>query len=307
MKTVYQWQARQWQLIADLMAANRLPHALLFHGEPDIGKFHFAQVLAETVLCSSQAVSACGFCKQCALSKGGFHPDLLILEPDGAGNNIKIDAVRELIQFLSKTSLQGGWKVIIINQAEKLNTNAANALLKVLEEPSRNTLLILVCSDLSRMMATVKSRCRQIPFPRPTASDAKSWLSDVITANENLEQLLEAASWRPLRALRLASEGWSKKNIELQHQWLSVIDGSLSPLECAAECCQIEGEQAFDWLYYQVAGLIRSARSPRERRLYFRFIDRLGEAKQLVQGNSNPNKQLLWEELMLDLRAYGRC
>ncbi|MGK0440403.1 MAG: DNA polymerase-3 subunit delta', partial [Pseudohongiellaceae bacterium] len=140
----FAWHAVQWQHLADLCAANRLPHALLFAGPPGVGKLRFAKALAYSLLCEKPGYqTACGECKQCRLNQTS-HPDLKLIQPEEGARQIKIDQVRGVVQFIVQTSHAGGYKIIILSPAEAMNTNAANAVLKSLEEPTDNCLLILI-------------------------------------------------------------------------------------------------------------------------------------------------------------------
>ncbi|MCV6606274.1 MAG: DNA polymerase III subunit delta', partial [Porticoccaceae bacterium] len=151
----YPWQGELWDDIVHLHKKQRLPHALMLTGPADVGKSRFARALAQRVACGEPVGGyACGTCKSCKLIAAESFPDLKRVAPEEAGKAIKIDQIRALCDFMAKTAQQGGWKVALIEPAEAMNVNAANALLKTLEEPSNNTLLILVCHQLSRVPAT---------------------------------------------------------------------------------------------------------------------------------------------------------
>ena len=138
----FPWQDIQWGRLISQMNSERLPHALSLIGPSCIGKQKFAVSFANFILCSSPLNKApCGKCKSCCLSRSGNHPDCVIIKPDSKGKNINVDSIRDLDAFFSQTSQQRGWKIVIISPAESMNTNAANALLKTLEEPKEKTLI----------------------------------------------------------------------------------------------------------------------------------------------------------------------
>ena len=300
----YSWQQQHWQQLQQLIEIERIPHALLLAGAADIGKTQFANAIAQQLLCETPAMdSACGHCKQCQLASAGTHPDLLKLKPEATGKAIKIDDVRRLGDFVAKTAQQGGWKVAIIQPAEAMNINAANALLKNLEEPGENTLLLLVSHQIERIPATVRSRCRIIKFPLPGRSTSSRWLQQVIGESGDAEQLLTLASNKPLLALKLLEDDALDKRHNFDQLLQSVATGEESPLKAADWC---KGEQpldVIDWLQSNVNQRIKHNKNPTFARLLFRFSDRMVAAKRRLQSTANPNLQLLWEELLLDWQA----
>ncbi|MCL2918700.1 DNA polymerase III subunit delta' [Shewanella litorisediminis] len=133
--------------------------------------------LAQTALCTSPALSGpCGHCKSCQLFLAGNHPDFYPIKADGF--QIKIDQIRELIGRLSTTAQQGGRRVAVIEAAERMNTASANALLKTLEEPGANTLIILHSNTPTRLLPTLQSRCQKLAFVAPNQRQIADWLTD---------------------------------------------------------------------------------------------------------------------------------
>ena len=172
----YPWQQCDWQNLSKSFNAGRFPHAILLHGQRGIGKHHFAQALSHFLFCSSpRSGMACGQCRQCVLNRAENHPDKKLIRPDNPGGPIKIDQIRALTPFITETSQQAGRKVII-DPVERLNSNAANALLKSLEEPSNDTYLILVSHLLSGVLATIRSRCHIVSMKTPSRVSAGDWL-----------------------------------------------------------------------------------------------------------------------------------
>ncbi|MGV6808055.1 MAG: DNA polymerase III subunit delta' [bacterium] len=315
MKTIYPWQTDQWQQVRQLIAADRIPHALLLAGPTHTGKHRFASVVAQSMLCADPvAGEACGGCKQCGLIEGGFHPDLREIQSDEGSSVIKIELIRDLIGYLGKTSQQGGWKTAIISEAEQMNASAANALLKSLEEPASRTLLILVTNDLSRLLPTIKSRCRLLRFPVPARATSVDWLAQVVNSREKAIDLLDSADGRPLWALAMDRDGFQDRRHTLENLWARVADGDVAPEECAVQCVNGDAQMAIDWLYYYVkkqigvknqAGVKPRSEAPADCKLFL-FLDRLSEAKRQLLSPANLNPQLIWESLMLDWRGYSR-
>ena len=142
MAEAYPWQAALWQQLA---SRKQHAHAYLLHGPAGIGKRALAERLRALLLCHAPVgLEACGQCKGCHLLAAGTHPDDFVLEPEEVDKAIRVDQVRELVSFVVQTAQLGGRKVVLLEPVEAMNLNAANALLKSLEEPSGNTVLLLV-------------------------------------------------------------------------------------------------------------------------------------------------------------------
>lgn len=142
------------------MAAGRLHHAWLLHGMRGIGKSMLAVRLAAAYLCTSPSDHGpCGACHGCRIMAAGAHPDMRLVALADGKRDISIEQVRELLHFLSLSGSESLRRVVVLQDAEQLNVQAANALLKGLEEPAPGSLLLIVCNDLTRLPATIRSRC----------------------------------------------------------------------------------------------------------------------------------------------------
>jgi DNA polymerase-3 subunit delta' len=210
-------------------------HALLLHGAAGDGLFEAAQAITQAWLCESTVGPgghACGRCGACRSLASGAHPDLhrlmpeelrLQLAPAGAAEadlgegeggskarrkpsrQIRVDEVRAAIDWIVTTSSRGGAKVVLLHPAEAMNVQAANALLKTLEEPPQGARLLLTVSEPAQLLPTVRSRCQVVRLMPPDANQARAWLQSHGLAQA--EVLLAACSNRPLDALEMASAG----------------------------------------------------------------------------------------------------
>jgi DNA polymerase-3 subunit delta' len=156
------------------LANNALAHAYLFSGEQGIGKRMTANALAAAVNCpNARSEDGCGICPSCRKISSHRHPDVHLLKPDG--DEIKIEQIRQVQNYLSLRPFEGTKKILIVDGAESLNQASSNAFLKTLEEPSGDTLIILLTSLPQSLLATIRSRCQEIRFhPLPRRVLAKA-------------------------------------------------------------------------------------------------------------------------------------
>ncbi|MBF0255771.1 MAG: DNA polymerase III subunit delta' [Gammaproteobacteria bacterium] len=257
MKVFLPWQAQQWQQLQRAREQGRMPHALLLSGAAKTGKRQFAEALGQSLLCVSPRPEhlACGECPSCRLILGGTHADLAFLEPEEPGKQLKIDAIREFTGSEALSSQRGGFKIRIIDPADAMNRAAANALLKTLEEPSPNSLLLLISAQPGLLPATIRSRCQQINFPLPETEQALAWLGE--QAAEDWRTLLSVAAGAPLKALELAAEGVMAQRSSLLEELLALLAGRADPIELAEAWSKRDVEQLLGWLASLLMDLMR--------------------------------------------------
>jgi DNA polymerase-3 subunit delta' len=155
-------QERATRVIKRLILQNRLPHAILLIGKTGIGKKAFARAMAKSLLCCNRldGTEACDECSSCRKVDALSHPDLVIVSTEG--NTIKIDQIRAVIEKTSYRTAKDRFRVIIIEEAEKLSDEASNALLKILEEPPEGNIFVLTSSQHYQLLPTIRSRCCHI-------------------------------------------------------------------------------------------------------------------------------------------------
>ncbi|MCH5462225.1 DNA polymerase III subunit delta' [Lactobacillus sp. LC28-10] len=168
---IEQAESKQPQLMQHfihLVATKRLSHAYLFSGLPGCGKRAVAQVVAMGLFCQNPNEDGmpCGQCPECGRILAGDNPDVVTVQPDG--QRIKVDQVRYIKDEFAKSPVEGSIKVFIIEGAETLTTNAANGLLKFIEEPVANRVIFLLTTNKSMMLATILSRTQIVEFPSLT-------------------------------------------------------------------------------------------------------------------------------------------
>ena len=218
--TVFPWHEEAFEA---LLSRTMLPHAIMFAGPEGMGKLAYAQALAAALVCETGKghAPACGQCPGCHWTTSESHPDVKMVEPyagteskgpDGetiekdAKKYIVVDQIRALADFIGLSSHRGGARVIIVHPAETLNTAAANALLKNLEEPPPATYFLLVSHRPQMLLPTIKSRCQIVTTGHPAEKEALAWL-----ATQGVEQpglALANTGGAPLRAARLTDDDY---------------------------------------------------------------------------------------------------
>ncbi|BBB26214.1 DNA polymerase III subunit delta' [Amphritea japonica] len=318
---VLPWLKDRWEHLLDLKSRNRFPHALLINGPEGIGKACFSLALANYVLCRNpQDSSACGKCRSCELTASGNHPDLYQLHPDEPGKPIKIDQIRELTEFIYSTAQQGGYRVVIIDPADSMNINAANALLKMLEEPGENTLLMLLSHRLGQMLPTIKSRCQRVDMPPADAVIATKWVATQLEVEpEEAAQLLVITHNSPLQALAYKQDDLLGLRAKVLKGLADILKNRSSSVEVAQQLFKEDLELILGWIYSWMVDIARSseseadpevlrhndarnmllalARKVSSRKLYA-YADLVQEARRDLMFRRNPNKQLLMEKVL---------
>lgn len=193
------------KVLKAMLEDGRVPHALLFVGPEGVGKAVVANVFAAGLLCTCDGLKPCGSCPSCRQARNMCHPDLIRMSPDGA--SIKIDQVRELQRETALAPYYGQRRVGIIDAAETMTTQAANSLLKTLEEPVGDTVFILLSSARQQLLDTIISRCRIMPFHALSDDILSQALVERGIAKDQADAAARISGGRMGAALSLTSEG----------------------------------------------------------------------------------------------------
>lgn len=228
------WQQERWSALTTLLAEHRLPHALLITGEAGLGKLLFASAFARLALCRGPVDGrACGHCPSCTQFSAGSHPDYLRLAVEEEKSAIGVDQVRDLISSLQLKSGHGSRKCALIEPAEAMSVAAANSLLKTLEEPPADTLLLLVTATPGKLPATVRSRCQTISLAAPATEIALVWLAARLP-RDDWSVLLGFCGGAPLAALALAATGIEERRQAFFAALARLRSGQANPVMLAS-------------------------------------------------------------------------
>ncbi len=216
----YPWLQLDAEKLAEQLADDRLPHALLVVGGKGLGAPALIQWLEALLLCQTRSArEPCGQCRSCTLLRATNHADSLHLMPEGKVQLIKVDAVRHMLQFSQGTPQLGTRQVVVLEQADALNLAASNALLKVLEEPPSGTFILLQTDDPARLLPTIRSRVQWLRLSGPDAEAGQSWLAEQGVDAARIPLLLSLADGQPCRALDMADPDY----LNQRQVWLDAL------------------------------------------------------------------------------------
>ncbi len=254
---------QQKEILLRTIQSQRISHAYLFTGKDGIGKKMLAYAFAKILLCDTS--NGCGICVACIKIDHVNHPDVHLLDTDGT--TIKIDKVRSLQQELSLHPLEGKYKICIIDGVEQLTTNAANALLKTLEEPRAGTILILISSHPDKILTTIRSRCQQLPFsPLPKQQMALILKQKLDLSRSDASVLAALSEGSFNKALGSKQELFLEKRFKLIQSLSALSSGSIIPTFAFADELKSEIESIGDILdifrsYYRDILLLKHQQS----------------------------------------------
>lgn len=231
----------------------RIPHAMLFCGAEGVGKTMVAEALAAALLCHEpDHGQCCGRCPACLALRAGTHPDYFLLQPESSGKaakSIKIEAVRELQAGIARVPLLSCRRVVMIQEAEKMNEAAANCLLKTIEEPEGQAVFILLTSAPAALLDTIISRCMRVEFGILQPEELQEVLRRQGMAEEEARRLAAVSDGSAARAMALREPELQ----ELHRQAFSLAGraGSLpveEMLQLAKDMSGYSREQLMQWL-----------------------------------------------------------
>ena len=256
---IYTWHQKSWDQLVTTRNAKHLPHAILISGAQGTGKKAFTEALVNSLLCESplENYQACGQCKSCHVKHSGAHPDYYQVSIAENKTQMVVDQIRQLNNFLHMSRSYQGSRVAYIRPVEALNINAANSLLKSLEEPANNSAIILLTSQISTLLPTIKSRCQMLHLPTPNKQAALQWLSQQ-SIQHDAEELLEMSGGRPLYALDLDNEEHFKSRKDFARDLSTIINQQQSITEVSKKWQNSPKHELLDWQIHWIQQLIKS-------------------------------------------------
>jgi len=318
MNSIYPWQEKQWQQWHLRVQSGRMPHALLLSGHAGLGKQVFSDQVAASLLCEHQGEHgyACGQCKSCLLIEAGSHPDIHSVMPDEPGKAIKVDQIRALSDVMSRKSQLGGYRICVLSPAEAMNINASNALLKTLEEPGENTLIMLISAEAGKLSATIRSRCQLFSFLSPEPAVSEKWLKEQ-GVTDNVRLVLGLSGDAPLEAWAYVEEKRLQIRTEFIQDFLGLKTGVQNPVQMADKWVKKHPHYCVRWMMFWVMDLIRLKSTQSTERLMnvdvqehlqpmakqldlknlFNYLDKLQTS--LKQLATQANVQMMMEDLFI--------
>jgi DNA polymerase III subunit delta' len=293
---MYPWLIPNWHALSQTAQAGRLGHAWLLLGDPGLGKEQLAERLARLHLCQQpDRGEPCGQCHSCQLFDKGHHPDLGTVTVDS--KTIGVEAIREICARLQNSAQLGRGKVVIIPDAERMTESAANALLKTLEEPAGDSLLLLIASQVSRLLPTILSRCHKHVCQLPTEGETVRWLAE--QGHQATLAQVRICQGAPLRVLRYIEEQQDGKRRELLESFVSL---SLTPTRATHVCSQLadETQVRLHWLQLFLCDALKTQAGCGHHQLAMPDLAALSQ--QLAEGNSS-EKLLEVEQQLVALKA----
>lgn len=332
------WQVDEYDRIVRQQVAGKLSHSLLIIGQEFLGKQLFAFSIAAAMLCenrNSETGFRCGDCTGCHLLSAGTHPDFKILKPEDS-KLIKIEQIRTVISWVNQTAQRGGKKVVIVHPAEQMTHQSANALLKCLEEPAGDSLIMLVTNQPGRLLPTIRSRCQLVEFHIPERSKSLSWLLkqpgfskktiDVVPGGvRDAEILLDISGGAPLAVIERFDDAFLARRSTIVMAMADLVTARKTTQEVSEIMTKTGAGEAINCMHDIVADCLKylfcdDAKYIKNRDLlakveeisaYFdveRLFDvseTLKTTRQEIMSSSNPDQVLLVESVLISLKALS--
>ena len=283
------------ELLEKSIETNNLVHSYMFVGNNGIGKKIFATEFAKIILCQFNK-NVCDSCSSCIKFNGNNHPDFTIIDSED-GKNIKIDQVRNLQEQIAEKPIISNKKVYIINNSDQMTTEAQNCLLKTLEEPPEYAVIILILSNESKLLNTIKSRCTKILFKNLSKEELRNYAKlNNIVLNENMLDICDGSISKLLLL---------EKNSELYNNMSKTIDDlynkDIVDVWNGADFLYKSKEDIFEALDYLNIVFLKQLKDT-DKPEYINAINIVERTKKKLNSNANYDMSIdtlllkIWEE-----------
>jgi DNA polymerase-3 subunit delta' len=282
----------------------RLIQNLLFWGEESVGKMTTAKVFSKALLCNNRkGWKRCEKCSSCKMFQKGYHSDLMIIEPEE--NSVKIEQIRDGLKFLFYHPQISYLKILIINEADKMTEDCQNALLKTLEEPRDNNIIILISSAPKRLLATIRSRVLPLRFTMA----ANKEIIDFLQKNYSLslaeaEEIAERADGKIGKVIKLLDKDYKKELDQKRKDLIEIFNQSFAKQSIYFQKITENNGKLMSTLEEWLR-VLRSDKYSKELNIAtekkIKLMDSILKAIYLIT-DTNINKQLLMENIFLQLR-----
>ena len=315
------WHQAYWQQLQAYLQQKRIPQALLIVGAEGLGKQQLAEQFTAALLCNTPQANgmACGQCHDCRLYFAQTHPDVITVSRAVDKTSISVEQIRQLVSQLSLKPQYAGYRIVLFQAADSMNSNAANALLKCLEEPSERSVLILITDKPSKLPATILSRCQQLTLSKPDASLASAWLQQQQPEldSQQRQNLLQLAQGAPYLALSYAKTDVLTLYNRCFKTWIALAKQQSHPVLIAEEWHKLPNAMLLNWMALWLLDLLKCRFHAEAQALYnpnlasdllplaqtlsatavIKFYDQL--LAQQKQIHTPINKQMLFEALLI--------
>ncbi len=285
MTQLYPWLEEQWSRLVAITTGDRPHHALILAGPSGIGKRELATLLAQQLVCEEQGEFPCGQCRNCHIFLAGSHPDIHVIltekeketgrlellsayseryaekssrEPRANPSKIiPIDKIRSLMERFYQSSYSAARKIALLLPADRLNVNAANALLKLLEEPPPGNHFLLITDQPGTLLPTIRSRCIVEMITGPTDTASRDWLRTQMSVDDSMTGRSMLAGMGPLDILADQKNGilaWQADQLEALR---ALCAGKSDPITLAESFAKQDPMQLLGWLQRVMAQWIR--------------------------------------------------
>lgn len=258
MNAVYPWLNEAWGRWKQQMDHQRFASATLINAPQGVGAEQLIEKFSQALMCTTQRSEPCGFCHGCDLMSSATHPDYHTIRPEKEGKSITVEQIRGANRLAQESSQLSGFRLIVIEPAEAMNESAANALLKTLEEPAEKCVFVLLTHQVSRLLATIVSRCQPIIIPEPKPQAVMPWLT------EQCQQAIPAFAAHlhgnaPLLAREFILQGQLNDYLAIEQQFVQALQGDISALLHCAKTISGQPLRGLRWLWYLLTDAQKTA------------------------------------------------